>query len=184
MRHSKEELQIINNYKKSVDLEVRNFVEKVYGGEHVQPITVGFLTDRAAIEIEHLTGMMVYGNRIVLDDNAVIHIKNRHGIGGEQDESMKNIDDIARIGYVLAKYDNIEFYGEYAQGYVDTNGKQAPKVVVIKKINGTFYVVEAVSDAKKHRNYIVSAFIKPADRKSDSSVPNNAYALGKRPKRS
>lgn len=72
MRHSKEEIQIINNYKKSVDPEVRNFVEKVYGGEHVQPITVGFLTDRAAIEIEHLTGMKVYGNRIVLDDIARI----------------------------------------------------------------------------------------------------------------
>lgn len=44
--------------------------------------------------------------------------------------------------------------------------------------------LEVRNFVEKDRNYIVSAFIKPADRKSDSSVPNNAYALGKRPKRS
>lgn len=74
---------------------------------------------------------------------------------------MKDIRNIARIGYVLANYDFIDFNDKYAKGYVDSKGKLAPIVTISKKINGTFYIVEAVSDAKKHKNYIVSAYIRP-----------------------
>ena len=42
------------------------------------------------------------------------------------------------------------------------DGKPAPTVVFFKKIDGTYYVVEAASDAKTHRNYVVSAYIKEA----------------------
>ena len=174
MLHTKEELEIIQKYNDSVDIDIVDFVKRVYQGETPNPITVGFLTEKTAQEIESLTGKKVYGNRIILDNNGVIHIKNRHGKDGEQDESMANIEDIARIGYVLANYDKIEFNNEYAQGYVDANGKLAPKVILSKKIDGTFYIIEAVSDAKKHKNYIVSAYIKPRNNKSDSPVPNNA----------
>lgn len=174
MEHSKLEQKIMENYKNAIDIDVLVYIKKIYNGEEVAPITVGFLTDKASDDIERLTGKKVYGNRIVLDSNGVIHIKNRHGKNGEQDESMSNIEDIARIGYVLANYDNIEFHDEYAQGYVDANGKLAPKVIISKKIDGTFYVIEAVSDAKKHRNYIISAYIKLRKNESDLSVPNNA----------
>lgn len=161
MQHTTEELKTIENYKNSVDEDVVTYINKIYNGELIPPITVGFLSDIAAIDIERLTGKKVYGNRIVLDSNGLIHIRNRHGENGIQDDSMKNIEDIARIGYILANYDNIEFHNEYAQGYVDSNGKLAPKVVIRKKIDGTFYVIEAVSDAKKNKNYIISAYIKP-----------------------
>ena len=174
MEHTKEELEIITNYEKSIDLDIINFINRIYESGQSESITVGFLTDKAAKEIELLTGKKVYGNRIVLDTNGVIHIRNRHGVDGTHDESMADIKNIARIGYVLANYDSIEFKNEYAQGYVDANGKLAPKVVISKKIDGTYYVVEAVSDARKHKNYIVSAYIKPRTDKSDSSVPNNA----------
>ena len=174
MIHTESELQIMENYKESIDLEIYDYVKKVYNGEKASSVTVGFLSDEAAGKIEELTGKKVYGNRVILDDNGIIHIKKRHGENGEQDESMKNIEDIARIGYILANYDCIEFRNEYAQGYVDANGKLAPKVIISKKIDGTFYVIEAVSDAKKHKNYIVSAYIKIRKTESDSSVPNNA----------
>lgn len=174
MIYTQEELKYISNYRDSIDADIVEYVNKVHSGDRPTPITVGFLTEKAAQEIEMLTGKKVYGNRIVLDNNSVIHIKNRHGKGGEQDESMANIEDIARIGYVLANYDNIEFNNEYAQGYVDADGKLAPKIIISKKIDGTFYIIEAVSDAKKHKNYIVSAYIKPRNDKSDSPVPNNA----------
>ncbi|MBQ0059312.1 MAG: hypothetical protein KBS83_05070 [Lachnospiraceae bacterium] len=174
MIHTKEELMIIDKYLNAVDQDVIEYVKKVYQGEKPTPITVGFLSDRTAEEIEHLTGKKTYGNRVVLDDNGVIHIRNRHGKGGAQDESMANLEDIARMGYVLANYDKIEFHNEYAQGYVDANGKLAPKIVFSKRIDGTYFVIEAVSDAKKHRNYVVSAFIQSRKEKSDLSVPNNA----------
>ena len=157
--YSEEDLALIRSYHESVDDEVVCFLEKVYQGQNASPVTVGFLTTKAAEDIERLTGKKVSGNRIVLDDNGAWHIKKRHGQMGEHDESMKDVKDIARIGYVLANYDSIEFRGEYAQGYVDANGKLAPKVIIKKRIDGTFYVIEAVSDAKKKRNYVVSAYI-------------------------
>ena len=134
MEHSKLEQQIMENYKNAIDIDVLVYIKKIYNGEEVAPITVGFLTDKASDDIERLTGKKVYGNRIVLDSNGVIHIKNRHG----------------------------------------KNGKLAPKVIISKKIDGTFYVIEAVSNAKKHRNYIISAYIKLRKNESDLSVPNNA----------
>lgn len=175
MEHTKEELEIINNYKNSTDFDIYDYVKNVYDGKEItDPITVGFLTENAAKDIELLTGKKVYGNRIVLDSNTVIHIRNRHGENGIHDNSMKDIKDIARISYVLTNYDSMEFHNEFAQGYVDSKGKLAPKIIISKRINGTFYIIEAVCDTKKRRNYIVSAYIKPRHNESDSSVPNNA----------
>lgn len=171
MEHTKAELQVLQNYHDSIDEEILEYVKRIYNGEKEKPITVGFLSENAAKNIEYLTGLKVYGNRIILDDNGVMHIRKRHGKNGEQDDSMKNIEDIARIGYVLANYDSIDYYHEYAQGYVDASGKLAPKVVIRKKIDGTFYVIEAVSDAKKRRNYIVSAYIKDRKKESDFNSP-------------
>lgn len=174
MGHTKEELEIMENYKNAIDEEVVDFVNHINSGTGNVSVTVGILTEKAAKEIQRVTGKMVYGNRIVLDENGLNHIKNRHGEKGKSDESMKDVNDIARIPYVLANYDNIEFHGEYATGYVDANGKLAPKVIISKRVDGIYYIVEAVSDAKKHKNYIVSAYIKARKNESDPSVPNNA----------
>ena len=73
---------------------------------------------------------------------------------------MEEIEDIARMGYVLANYDLIEFHNEYAQGYRDKDGKMSPKIIISKKIDGTFYIIEAVSDSKTKKNHIISAYIK------------------------
>lgn len=95
MIHTQEELEIIDKYNNSIDEDIVEYVNKVYNGASPTPITVGFLTEKASQEIEFLTGKKVYGNRIILDSNDVIHIRNRHGKNGEQDESMANIEDIA-----------------------------------------------------------------------------------------
>lgn len=184
MQHTKSELEVISNYEAAIDRDILDYVQKICRGECVMPITVGFLNKKATEDMVRLTGKTVSGNRVVLDENAVRHILNRHGDAGVQDTSMKNVEDIARIGYVLAEYDEMLFYHEYAQGYVDAEGKAAPKVVIKKRIDGTYYVIEAVSDAKKHRNYIITAYIVPRNKENDPSVPNNAEALGLRPKRS
>ena len=62
---------------------------------------------RAAKKIKELTGKNVLGNRVVLDINAVKHIENRHGANGNQDHSMSDMNDIARIGYVISNFDDI-----------------------------------------------------------------------------
>mgnify|MGYP004605320065 CR=1 FL=1 len=60
-----------------VDQEVLAFVKKVYEGKYVKPITVGFITEKEADQIEELTGLKVCGNRITLDRDAVVHIEKK-----------------------------------------------------------------------------------------------------------
>ena len=73
---------------------------------------------------------------------------------------MADVEDVARLRYVLENYDSIEFEGKTSKNYRTKDGNRAPKVIFSKKIDGTYYVIEAVSDASKKRNYIVSAYIK------------------------
>ena len=93
-----------------------------------------------------------------MDDNAIRHIESRHGENGTHDQSMKDHKDIARISYVLSNYDRIENGKKQSYSHLDAYGKPSPTVVISKRIDGTYYIVEAVSDAKKCRNFVVSAF--------------------------
>lgn len=162
MEHTEAELKIMAEYEKSTDFEVKGFIEDVVEGkDKLNYITVAFLSSEAEKKIEELTSKHIEGTRVVLDVNAVKHILNRHGANGKQDTSMSNIDDIARIGYVIANYDEISFDGMTTPGYLDESGNPAPMIKISKKIDGTYYVVEAVNSSKKKKNYIVTAYIRP-----------------------
>ena len=147
-------------YEKSTNMSVRKFVQEVLcGAESQKSVTVGFFSERAASVIENLTGKSVIDSRIVLDTNAVWHIINRHGANGSHDQSMKNIEDIARMGYILEHYDQIKYKGITTTGYLDENGKPAPMIQISKKINGSYYVICAVNSSKRKRTYIVTAYM-------------------------
>ena len=64
--------------------------------------------------------------------------------------------------YVINNYDSIEYEGITTTGYLDENGKPSPMIAFKKRIDGMFYVVNAVNSSKKKKNYIVSAYIKSA----------------------
>lgn len=158
--HTPEQMASIEEYKNSVDTSMVNYIERVRNGEKLSPYNVAPVTNRAAADILRLTGKMTYGNTVVLDKNGVDHIDKRHGgEKGSADATMKNAEDIARIGYVLNNYDDAYLSKERAKGYLGSDGKTAPKVVFVKKIDGTYIAVEAVCDTKSKKNYIVSAFI-------------------------
>ena len=106
-----------------------------------------------------IVGLDKVGRKVVIDTNAVNHIDNRHGVNGQQDHSMSNIEDIARIKYVLDNYDEAIYNGDKSKGYVVSNGKPAPNLILSKKVDNHYYVIEAMCDGKSDKNYIVSAFI-------------------------
>ena len=160
MGYTDKEKELIEAYKNATDTDVKDFVEDVLAErEKLNYVTVAFLPESAINKIKELTGKDVAGYRVVLDINAVRHISNRHGKSGEQDHSMSDSDDVARMGYVIMHYDDISFDGTVSTGYVDGEGKPSPLIRISKKIDGTYYVVEAVSMTKSKRNYVVSAFI-------------------------
>ena len=160
MEHTTEELELLKKYEASTDTEVLDFVTNVLNGEDkLNYITVAFLSETAAAEIEKLTGKKVEGSRVVLDISGIQHIEKRHGKDGKQDHSMEKAEDIARMGYVIMNYDAIEYDGITTTGYLDEEGKPSPMIKISKKIDGTYYVIEAVNSSKKKRNYVVTAYI-------------------------
>ena len=106
------------------------------------------------------------------------HILRRHGENGEADHSMRDINDIGRIQYVIDNYDSV-VDGRTTKAYVTpkANGRNglAKTVKFSKAVNGTYYVVEAVPDTAKHTTYIVSAYM--TKNKPTGSSSGNVQAL-------
>ena len=159
-KHSPEMQAIMTNYHNSVDAELKAFVLDVMSGRDVLPMTVGFVNERMAKEIQALTGLNTLGNRIIICADDIRHIINRHGESGKADHSMQNIDDIARLCYVLANYDSIEWDGGVSNLYKTKDGKKAPQIVIKKRINGIYYVIEVASDSSKNRNIVSTIYLK------------------------
>lgn len=161
--HTPDELAKMREYVASTNNNIVDYVNEVRANPKVQhnPIVLGEDTERAVNDIRQLTGMDTSGNATVMDEKAVQHIYKRHGENGAADHSMADINTLGRIEYIKNNYDKM-FLGKESK-YRLANGKFAPNVVYVKKIDGQYYAVEAVTDAKAKRNYITSAFIGDAD---------------------
>lgn len=141
-----------------IDADVLLFINEVMSGNNCRPITVGFVTEKEAETIKNLTGIDVTGNRITMDADAIRHIERRHGINGEHDHCMANKEDIAKICYILSNYDTIAIAENKSPKYKTRDNKPAPHIIITKQIDDTYYIIEAVSDAKSKENHIVSMY--------------------------
>ena len=166
----------IAEYKNSADPKMAEYVDRVRAGEELPPYMVTETSDRMRSAMQELTGLSKVGGVTVLDKNGVQHITNRHGGGdGSADATMKESADVARAAYVLNNFDNAYLATRKAEGYFDSHGKRAPIVIFEKKIDGSHIIVEAVTDTKKSRNYIVSEYL------SSVGVPEKEIAKALRP---
>ena len=150
----------IAQYKDSVDEKMAEYVDRVRAGETLAPYMVTETSDRMRDAMQQLTGLAKVGSVTMLDANGVKHITNRHAGGdGSADATMKESADVARAAYVLNNFDNAYLATRKADGYYTANRKKAPIVIFEKKIDGSHIIVEAVTDAKKSKNFIVSEYL-------------------------
>ena len=150
----------IAQYKDSVDEKMAEYVDRVRAGETLPPYMVTETSDRMRSAMQELTGLAKVGSVTMLDANGVNHITNRHAGGdGSADATMKESADVARAAYVLNNFDNAYLATRKADGYYTANRKKAPIVIFEKKIDGSHIIVEAVTDAKKSKNFIVSEYL-------------------------
>lgn len=160
--HTAVEQRVIDEYQNATDTGLVDFVQRAAqnpGGK--ERYTLNPVSDRAAADIKNITGVDTAGNQTVLESRMAEHILRRHGENGEADHSMRDINDIGRIQYVLENYDSV-VDGGTTQSYVtNVDGKNRPAKTVLfsKAVNGTYYVVEAVPDTTKHTTYIVTAYM-------------------------
>lgn len=158
----------------AVDNRLVSFVEKVENNEEGVPLSYVFgkTTDRLNADIKKLTGIDTTDYRHSVGKNSIRHIINGHGKNGKTDRSMANNDDIGRIGYVLDNYDDIELLDDTSKEFRNKNQRPAPMVRMSKRVDGTFYVVEAVPDAKAKKLAVVTAYIeKPSQQTRDVQAP-------------
>lgn len=154
---------IKQEYKKAVNPKIVDFVERVRNLKDKNvagkiKIELSSVNEREVQDIKKLTGIDTSEYKRDMDGNTVIHIENRHGENGAADHSMSDVNDLARIEYVLENYDNIESAKDDNGRYRDSDNKLSKSVVYSKRVNGNYYVVEAVPDSKAKTLHVVSAY--------------------------
>lgn len=168
--HTPEENARIQEYTRSTDSKIVSFINRVLGLKNRNYrnktyLNIAPVSERAAADVQALTGVDATGFTHELTGRAVDHIIDRHGPEGEADTSMRDFNDIARIGYVLEHYDfadilrNKDGSVRTTNSYRMADNSTAPVVQFVKKIDGTYYVVEAVTDSKAHHLGIISAYM-------------------------
>ena len=161
---------IKQEYKKAVNPKIVDFVNKVRNFKNKEAankvhIDLTGVTEREVHDIKKLTGIDTSEYKRSMDGNAVEHIEKDHGENGVSDHSMSDVEDLARIEYVLDNYDDIEkgAADKVYTKYMNSDNTPAAKVIYSKRVNGNYYVVEAVPDSKAKTLRIISAYKEKAE---------------------
>jgi len=165
--------QVRQDYENAVDPGLIDFIEKVRAIPEDRANKIGYkvsdVSEKQRIDMEALIGGKVNAKANYVNGGCIRHIDKRHGENGEADHSMADIEDMARIGYVLKNYDNVDFLVDDSGNiktdwaYTAQNGKAAPIIVFVKRINGYHSVIEAINDGKRGRLNIVSSYRSSVD---------------------
>lgn len=175
-QHTPQEQAVIDEYQNAVDPNLVSYIEQIKEnpGKKIGRYTLKTVSDRAAADIKSLTGVDVSGSKMQIEGKTINHILKRHGKNGKADSTMNDVNDIARMQYVLDNYDDVELGGK-VQGYryLDKNGNLVPAQAVIfsKKVNGTYYVVEAIPDSERKTVFVASAYMSKNGHKNSAAAP-------------
>ena len=183
--HTPEQMAKINEYVGSVDEGLLDFAEQYFSNpnEKFRRYTISKVSDRQAQALRNIFGQDFSSFSNAINKNGVNHINKDHGADGMSDHSMQNLGDVARIGYVIDNFDtvdqlfNTDGSPALSAEFRDTNNNPAPLVKFAKKIDGTFYVVEAVPDNRYKKVWVVSAYINKNNNGDVTQAPH-ATALG------
>jgi|GEM_PF-2569415 len=172
-QHTQAEQDVIEAYKNGTDPSLAAFIVRVRGLQN-QNYKNGVRTDihtetnNAARKAAELTGVDTTGYKNIINGSSIQHIDNRHGENGAADQSMANIDDFARIGFVLDNFTDARVLpiseidketARLARGWMNSDNTPAPLIQFSMPINGVFYVVEAVPSSKAKALAVISAYI-------------------------
>ncbi|MBR5291704.1 MAG: hypothetical protein IKU32_02180 [Clostridia bacterium] len=176
-------------YLEAVDGRIVEMVKAVRRNDtkYMPPLIISDVTPDLASEVNRITGIDVSGFKHGLQRDGIEHIEKRHGENGEADSSMANTEDIARIQYVLDNFDSVDIARKqngkpvYSKKYKNKDGSPAPVLEFVKKVDGHYYVSEAIPDAAAQTLWITSARIVP-NKKGAYQVPDaSALTPGLRP---
>ncbi len=177
---------VIKEYLESFDQKILDFINEhfdngkiIFGRQKISDVN-----DRQVDDIEKLLDINVRGYTNNINTNAIMHIRKRHGVDGIADHSMSNEDDLARVGYILENYDNVEIVKDgtdnvNSKEFMNSQNSPAPMLLFSKKINGTYYVVQAIPDSGYKKLWVVSAYINKNGAVTQALNTKNNSTVGK-----
>lgn len=185
-KHTAVEQRVIDEYQGAVDEKLRVVLEtyqtnpKPKFSRH----SISNVSEKQAADASSILGGNYSGYVNAINTNGVMHILKEHGADGTVDHSMGDMNDLARIGYVLDNYDNVSLATyesgdqKFSREFRDKNNAPAPMLVYSKKVNGTYYVVEAIPDTEYKKFWVVSAYM---NKKGSGTQAPNAQSPGNTP---
>ena len=132
--------------------------------DNYQYVLSAKISDRLATDIEKLIGLCVRGYKNKITPGRIRHIYKRHGEYGIADNSMANLYDIAKIGYIVENYKKIAKGNDLSGEFKNKDGSPSKTIVLQGEIENEFYyVVEAVPDSARKTIYVTTAYINKND---------------------
>lgn len=154
-----------NKYKRDKE-QLAEYVDDFRKGKTVPKIiNVTEVTARERTEIEKLTKTKLNATKHTLALSEMQHTEKRHGMKGNANHSMSELEDYKNIIDTLHNFDKVDFCRrkdgkiDYS-AYVDKNGNHAPKIKYTKNIESSVQsVIEAITDIEKSSDIkIISAY--------------------------
>lgn len=186
--HTTGQKRVIGDYLRAVNNKILNAAIKYRDNKNApdERINISGVTEKEVNDINNLVGIDVTGYEHQINRSFFNHVEKRHGPNGKADKTMSDLNDVARIDWILRNYDTIERVtlnsnpDEYqlASGYFDKNNKHMPVIKYSKQLDGTIYVAEAVGENKYKKLQIISAYISknPANNSQSKAVTGAPHA--------
>lgn len=163
--HTVEQLKTMEEYKRSSNSQIGVWAERKRSGQKAYKyLPVATVNDTVADLVMQKYGLDIHGNSIGLNNSSLNHIDKEH-INNNSKSPLGN-EDLERIGYVLENPDEVALTDETTTATRTKDNHFAPKIVVRKRIDGHYYIVEAVTDATTGQDVVVTAFIEEVGKES------------------
>lgn len=163
--HTQEQLNIISEYQNSTNSQITTWADRKRNGQKAYKyLPVANVNDSVADYVQSTLGIDIHGNTVGLNESSLNHIDKEH-INNTSKSPMSN-EDLARIGYVLENPDDVVITNETTTATKTKDNQEAPKIYIRKRIDGHYYIVEAITDAKTKQDIVITAFIEEAGKES------------------
>ena len=102
-------------------------------------ITIGMVTPQQVSDAMRLLNLDISEFSNAIEKSAINHVEKRHGQKGKADSSMSDLRDIARVGYIIENYDDVEVTADadgnekFSKQFRDKNNMPAPMLKYSKK---------------------------------------------------
>ena len=172
--HTPEMQRIIREYQNSVDPVLLDF----YNGQRpdLDHVNIGSLSGERARAVSDILGFDVDGYTVEFTNDSRIHTRNEHDPSVNNNKDKITPEEVARIQYVIENFDGVEPGKRDHFGRNNRDGSPSKTIVLKKRVNGTYVIVEAVPDTDSRTATVITTRIEDAKKRGGHVAHEKTYA--------